>query len=465
MRRTSGLRRLFPLAMALVMGMALQAPARAQKINLPPVTRTTLGNGIPVVLMEYHRAPTVTVLAEVAGGTSAEPAGKAGVAGFTARLLRKGTQARTAAQVAEQIDFLGGSLNASADLDRLTTTLGVQAGDVEAGLDLMADVLRRPLFPAEEVERTRKLYLAQLETLSEDPATVAKRVANEVAFAGHPYGVKPTIPSVSSITRDDVVAYYQSCVAPQRMTLVAVGDFKTPEMLAMLEKRFGDWPRGNLKPMDVPPAPGSPRRVVLIDKPDATQAQVRWVRVALPRSSPDYVTAQVANAILGGGFTSRLTDEIRVNRSLTYGIDSSFAAHWHGGTFAVSTFTKVETTRAMLDATDAVLRGAAMKGFTDAELQKVKGYMAGLFAIKVQTPEELASQLADVAFYRLPEDYLETYIARLQAVSLADASRVARAWFDPASLSVILVAPASKMGTQLEGLAPMERRSVDTVGK
>ena len=452
---------------AVLMGLALLAPgaATAQKLNLPPVTRTRLHNGIPVVLMEYRRAPTVTVLADVSGGTSVEPASKAGVAGMTARLLRKGTQTLSAAQMAEHIDFLGGTLEASADLDRLTAGVGVQSRDTAAGLDLLADMLRRPTFPAEELERSRKLLLAELESLPEDPATVARRVANETAYAGHPYGIKATTGTVRAITREDVLAYYRRCFVPQRVQLVVVGDFQTAEMLAMLEKRFGDWPKGDSDLPVVPEVRDGHRRVVLVDKPDATQAQVRWVRLALSRSSADYTAAQVANAILGGGFTSRLTDEIRVNRSLTYGIDSAFSTQVHGGTFNVATFTKVATARAMLDATDQVLREAATRGFTEAELKKVKGYMAGLFAIRVQTPEALAAQLSDVAFYHLPDDYLETYLARVQAVTLADVNRIARSWFDPAGLSVILVAPAAKLGKQLEGLPKVERRSVDSIGR
>lgn len=445
--------------------LALQAPVAAQGLRLPPVTRTTLPNGITVVLMEYHRAPTLTVIADFAGGTSVEPPAKAGVAGLAARLMRRGTHTRTAAQIAEEIDFLGGTLQLGADLDRISAALSVQSRDTDAGLDLLADVLRRPAFPADELERARKLTLAQLETLSEDPATLARRVSNEVAYGGHPYGIKPTLASIRAIGPQDLAAYYQRCVVPERMILVAVGDFKTRDLLAALEKRFADWPRSGSTLPAVPEAPPASRRVVVVDNPEATQTQVRLIRVALPRTTPDHAPALVANAILGGGFTSRLTDEIRVNRSLTYGIDSSFAMQLHGGTFGVSTFTKVASTGAMVDAVEALLRDTARKGFTEAELQKVKGYLAGLFAIRLQTPDELASQLADVAFYHLPDDYLDTYLARLRAVTLADANRIARTWFDPASLSLILVAPAAKVEAAVKGRGPVERREAASVGR
>ena len=160
---------------------------------------------------------------------------------------------------------------------------------------------------------------------------------------------------------------------------------------------------------------------------------------------------------MGGGFTSRLTNEIRVNRSLTYGISSNFGPQLDGGDFVVSTFTKIETTKALLDATTNVLRQTALKGFTPDEVQKFKNYLAGSFAIQVQSPEALAAQLASIAFYKLPPDYLQTYLLRLRAVPLADVNRIAKTYFTPESLSLILVAPAAKVKSQLAGVGAWRR--------
>jgi zinc protease len=451
------------LTSILALGAAL--PACAQKINLPPVTRVSWPNGVKVILMEYHRAPTLSVTALFPGGASLDPAGKIGVASMTADLMRKGTDTRTAPQIAEQIDFLGGSLGAAAGNDSLVVSLGVLAKDTKTGLDLFTDIIRHPTFPAEELERERQLSVAGLESLKEDPAAVASRVEEEIAYPGHPYGYESTITSLKALTRDDLAAYYHRVVAPNRMILVAVGDFKTADMLANLRGRFGNWAKVEGAAADVPPVKPTARRIVLIDKPDATQTQVRMVRTAFPRSSSDYFAASVANTILGGGFTSRLTDEIRVNRSLTYGIDSGFVPRLRGGTFGISSFSKVETTRALLDATRDVLAKTAAKGFTPGELKKVKGYMTGLYAIRVQTPEALASQLEDMALYGLPNNYMQTYLNRIQSITLADANRIAKTYFSPEKLSIVLVAPASKVAAQLKGINGIETRSIDTVGK
>ena len=442
------------------------AVARAQKINLPPVTRVTLDNGAHVVLMEYHRAPSLSVTALFRGGSALDPAAKAGVAGLTADLLRKGTDTRSAQQIAEQIDTLGGSLDASAGDDRVQVVLDVLSKDTDAGLELMADIIRHPTLPDEELSRARQLEISGLQSLGEDPGSIATRVASELVYAGHPYGQDSTITSLKNITRDDLRAYHNNVFQPDNLTLVAVGDFKPAEMLAKLKARFGDWQRVKIEATPAtPPTPTQPRKIVLIDKPDATQTQVRWIRPAFARSSPDYFPALVADTVLGGGFTSRLINEIRVNRSLTYGISSRFGPQLAGGDFVVSTFTKIETTKALLDATNNVLRQAADKGFTSAELQKAKNFMAGQFAISAQSPEALAAQLANIAFYNLPPDYLQTYLLRLRAVSLSDANRIARTYFAPSALSLVLVAPAAKVKSQLSELPNIETRPVETVGK
>lgn len=440
-------------------------PASAQKINLPPITRQTLPNGVRLVLMEYRRAPTLTIVAFARAGSAADPPGKAGTAALTAELLRRGTEKRTATQIAEEIDFLGGYLSTDADRERVSVSMGVLSKDADAALDLLADVLRHPTFPPEELERVRQLHLATLQSLGEDPGAVARRVAIETVFAGHPYGNLETVSSLQAITRDDLVAFYRRYIVPGTITLVAVGDFKTPEMAEKLRGRFADWSASSGDAPSVPPVKAGSVRKLLIDKPDAVQSHLRLARTAFPRNSPDYFAALIADAILGGGFTSRLVEEVRIRRSLTYGISSGFRPELHGGSFAVTTFTKVETTRGLIDATVAVLRKAAAKGFTPEELSKVKGYLSGLFAIRVQTPEALAAELTEMAFYHLPDNYLQTYLQKLQGVTLAEANRIARIYFAPEKLSVVLVGPKNKIEQQLRGLGEFRMRPVTMVGK
>lgn len=440
----------------------------AQKINLPPVTRVKLENGVQVVLMAYRRAPTLTVTAVFPGGSFVESEEKAGLAALTAEVMRRGTEKRNAQEIAEAIDFLGGSLDTGAGDDRLAVTLDVLAKDAEAGLDLFADILKNPTFPEAELTRARDLQVAGLQAIAEDPGSLADYVLPGVVYGKHPYGLVASIDSLNRITQNDLRVYYQRFVTPGKMILVAVGDFTPSEMLTKFRERFGDW-----KQDDAPsegdtaarPVAQTKTERVLVDKPDATQTQVRFARTAMPRNHPDFFASQVAVSILGGGFTSRLTDEIRVNKSLTYGIGASFDRKRFGGDFSVSTFTKIETTRALLDAVRDVLRKTATQGFTAAELKKVQGYLTGLFAIRVQIPQALTAQLADIAFYGLPDDYLQTYLLKLRAVTLADINRIAKTYFAPDTMSAVLVAPQEKIKTQLSGLGETTIRSAAEIGK
>ena len=440
-------------------------PLSAQRINLPPVTRETEDNGIRFILAEYKRAPTLTLIAIFPGGATADAPGKTGTAELAASLMTRGTTSRTAPQIAEETDFLGATLDAAAGVERLTVSFGGLVKDTDAGLDLFADVIRRATLPAEELAREKQLEIAALQALGDEPEAMAARVTNEIVYAGHPYGRDATMTSIGAIQRDDLRAYYRNVVAPDKMILIAVGDFNSEQMLMKLRAKFSDWKKSNVTLPVAPPVPAGKPQIVLVDKPDATQTQVHFARTAIARNSPDYFAAELASGILGGGFTSRLVDEVRVNKSLTYGISSHFGTEAQGGDFIVSTFTKIETTKQLLDATRAVLKKTANEGFTAQELTKINGYLAGQFAIGLQTPQALAGQLANMAIYNLPSDYLQTYLAKLQAVPLADVNRVAKTYFAPDALSLILVAPGAKVKSQLSEFKNIETRPADSIAK
>lgn len=442
----------------------IAAPAPAQKINTPPVKRSQEPNGSRYVLMEYPRVPALSITVVFPGGKANEPADKAGVADLTATLLRRGTQKRNAVQISEEIEFLGGSLGASAGNDSFAVSLDVLSKDLDAGLDLLADAIRNASFPESELERERQQSINELKGVSEDARAVAGIVVPATIYAGHPYGNSPTIASLSKLTRDDVLACYRENINPSRMIVIAAGDFKAAELTEKLRARFGDW-QGAGAPREAPKWNIDAKKQILIDKPDSPQTQLRLIRPALAAGSPDYYAAEVANTILGGGFTSRLVEEIRINRSLTYGIGSSFTRYALGGTFGISTFTKIETTNALIKAVREVLKQTVAKGFTEVELKKVKGYLAGQFAISAQTPQALAGRLMQIELYGLPKDFLQNYIPKIQAVSLAEVNRIAKSYFHPDSLSMILVAPAAKISAQLKEFGAFEVKSVDSVGK
>ncbi|HSV74509.1 MAG TPA: pitrilysin family protein [Chthonomonadales bacterium] len=443
---------------------ALPAPG-AQAVLLPDVQRSRLRNGMPVALMAYQRAPVFALEVVFRGGAAIDPEGKAGVASLTAEVLGRGTAKRSAAEFAQEVDFLGATIDASAGADGLTVRASGLSRHFAAVLDLVAEMLREPAFDAREVERARELRLSGLRAMREDPGAVASRVAQEIALAGHPYGALETESSVARITRDDLVAFWRGTLAPPNARLVMVGDLPPADALRALDQRLGDWPATAVEPPAPPRLAARPRSVALVDKPDAVQSNVVLIGKGAAASDPDRVAVEVATTILGSGFASRLTEEVRVNRSLTYWIGCAMRYRRAGGSFVIGSFTRAENTNALIDAVIDVVRGAATRGFTDAELRRGVGFLAGQFAIEVQTPGALAGRLAEMELHGLPADHLTGYLARLRSVRLAQVNAAARRWFGPDALSIAVTGRAGTIRQQIERYGDVQDRDLEGVGR
>lgn len=436
--------------------------ATAQKIQVPPVSRHTFENGLTVILMRYTKVPVVHFRLVSRGGSSDDPAGVEGVASVATSLMREGTTTRSSSDIAGAIDFVGGSLFASSGLDYCAVRGEVLMKDVDTGLDLFGDILLNASFPDEELERERKQRLAGLDALKEEPGSIASRVFTGSIYGAHPYGKQVTRGSLNAITREHVVQFYQRVFVPNNSTLVVVGDFTNEEMLSKLQQKLGQWKRGETHPQSYPPPSlNQGRRVVLVDKPDATQTQIRVGNVGIDIKNPDYFAVAVANSVFGDGFTSRLVEELRVKRSLTYGASSNFPAYLHGGSFSISTFTKNETINETIDVILEEVKKYREKGPDKEELKKAQNYIAGGFARGLQSPEALAARITDIELYDFPSDYLESYIQKLQAVSLADVKRVITRYFAHEDLVFVLVGPASTVTTQVEKYGPVSVLSLD----
>lgn len=399
--------------------------------KLPPSLSRTLDNGVRVHVMEFRGLPLVNCNVIVTAGAANDPKGKEGLADLTATLLRKGTSSRSAMEIATEMDQLGATLEAEASPDATQIKTEFLSRDTEAALALLIDVLAHPAFTAEELERLRGEKIGALAAVKDDPATLAGRRFLELLYGKHPYGHPVTgwESTVGAIGRDDVLDFYGRNYVPARMIVVAVGDFAGPAMLDRLEGLFSALPagagggaNGDNAPVAEPAAPAA-RAIYLIDKPESTQSQIRIGGIGINRRDPDYIPLMVANTILGGGFTSRLVEEIRVNRGLSYGVRSRLLAQVHPGPFIISTFTKNATTLETVKVALAELEKFRRDGATAAELEKARSYLKGTFAINNQTGSALADALADIAFYDLPADYYDTYLDRIMAVTVEDIAR------------------------------------------
>ena len=436
----------------------LATTAFAQKINLPPSTRHTLGNGLTVILMEYRKVPVVDFRLIVRGGSVLDPPELEGVASISTSVMREGTETRSAADIAKAIDFVGGSLSVAAGADYCAANAEVLKKDVATGLDLFSDVILHPTFPEDEIELERNQRLANLEALKEDPSSVASIAFTKNVYGSHPYGRQSfgTKSSLDDLVRKDLVDFYRKVFVPDNAVLVVVGDFVSADMLTMITGAFGGWKKGEKPEISVAePAKVQGRKIVLINKPDATQTQMVFGNIGIDIKNPDYFAVQIANTIFGGGFTSRLVDELRVKRSLTYGAYSGFSSSLWGGSYSIATFTKNETIGETMDVVLDELKEYRTKGATAEELKKAQNYIAGSFSRSLQSPEALAARLTDIELYGFPKDHLETYIQRLKGVTLGDVQRVIQKYFLLDDLVVVLVTPAGETEPKVQKYGPV----------
>ncbi|HJQ74935.1 MAG TPA: pitrilysin family protein [Gaiellaceae bacterium] len=454
------MRALFP-AVALALVLAGVAPA-ADEIRVPPITRTTLDNGVRLVLAEYHELPLVEVTVIVGAGAAQDPPDRDGLAALTAGALMKGAGKRSAEELARAIESLGGRIDANPGTDGTIVSAEFLAKDVAAGLALLRDVLLEPRFARDEIRRTREEQEANIVSSLEDGSAVAEKCYAAFLYGAHPYGrpVEGRRATVADLGRGDVTDFYERWYRPNNTIVAFVGDLTKGQALAHLKDTFGGW-RGRpdaVPPRAAPPAPIGARRVLLVDKPDATQTQIRFGNVAIARNDPRWIPAVVANTILGGGFTSRLVEELRVKRSLTYSAWSTFAARLMGGDFRVGTFTKgpttVETLRLALDV-EGDFRSRPPPA---AALEKAKTYLAGQFPLKIESPDALAARLAEIEFHGLSPDELATYRTRVAAVTGADVAATAAALMpDPTAVAVVVVGKASEIREPLTAaFGPLE---------
>jgi predicted Zn-dependent peptidase len=430
--------------------------------DLPAYTRVQLPNGLVVLLMEHTEVPIVNMRLTIKSGAADDPRAKAGLASVTAELLKAGTGTRSAQQIATDVDFVGGSLEASADFDITTVATQFLAKDVDRQVELLADVTQRPAFAQTEVDRVKQQRLAEIAALPEDPRGFASLQFEAALFEGTTYG-HPAVGvrgSVESITRDDVVGFYRSHYTPANAVLAVVGAFKTEEMLAKLKGAFGGWERR--EPTRVQfgtPTSFSGKRVVLVDSPEASQTQIRIGNVGIARSDQDYYAVQVANTVLGGTFNARLMLAIRVERSLSYSAYSRQRARLNPGPFVIETFTKNETTRETIDVALETLRRFRSAPIPADELNKAKNFILGQFPLGIETVDGLASTVTAIEVYDLPRDYVETYARRVRSLTAADVSAVIQRRFPLDNLLILVVTPQAKTRQQLEGLGPVDVKS------
>lgn len=427
-------------------------PAPAKEVKFPAFEQKTLANGLRVVVIEQHEQPLVSIRMLLKAGKTFEPAGKAGVAGATADLLTKGTTTRSAQQIAEAIDFVGGNLGATAGIESGFANAAITSDQLDLGFDLLSDVVLHPTFPDDELERWRRQTLSGLQINLQDAGYLAGNAIQRALFGSHPYGNPGggTPESVRGLTRDDLVAYHKRRYVPNDTILAVVGDVKPADAFARAEKAFGTWAKGEAADVPAVDAQAGKRRIVVIDKPDAVQTEIRVAQVAIAFRDPDLHVERVYNNVLGGTPSARLFDEVRRKRGLAYGAGSEFTETTQPGWFEANTSTKTESTLEALEVTLDVIRGLAKEPAPASELGLAKTFMTGSFPLEIETPNGIAGKVLEALKFGYGREFLEGYNDKISKVSAADVQRFAKERIHPDDMAIVLVGNASAFSEALQ---------------
>jgi zinc protease len=434
-------------------------PSTPRSVQFPKPVEKTLANGLRVIVVQRTQMPLVTAQLLIKSGGEVDPANLPGLADLTAGLLTRGTKTRTATQIAEAIEALGGSINSGGGWDSSAVTTGVMSSRVGPAMGIVSDVARNPAFTPEEIDRLRRQYLNNLRVALGQPGAIARFVAARVVYRDAPYGhpLSGTPESLPLIKREDIVRLHDLYYRPDNAILVMGGDITPESGFALAEKYFGDWtkPGAELPKTQIttPAGDASNRRVLVIDMPEAGQAAVVAARSGINRSSPDYFRGIVTNAVLTG-YSGRLNWEIRVKRGLSYGAGSVLDTRRWAGSFSASAQTKNVSGAEVASLTLAEISKLATGEVAESELTPRKASLIGNFARGLETTTGLVAQVSALALYGLPLDDLNRFVGNVQAIKSADVRSFAASHLNADNTSLIVVGDAKEFLPDLKKQFP-----------
>jgi predicted Zn-dependent peptidase len=436
----------------------------APQLNLPPIQKRSLANGLPVWLIETHEVPIVQANLVVFAGSGDDPAGKFGAASLTAAMLDEGAGGRSALEIADAVEYLGAALATTSSFDSSAVRLNVPVARLADALPIMADVALRPTFDQAELDRVRQERLTALLQARDDPPQIAAMAFARTVFGRmHRYGTPAvgTEATLKAFTPQDLRAFHTAFYQPSNAALVVVGDVQVDNVMPLLEKQFGGWKAAAaVAHADVPTAPQLARgEITIVDKPGAEQSQVRIGWVGVPRNSPDYFPLVVLNTVLGGSFTSRLNQNLREEHGYAYGASSAFDMRLSAGPFVAAAGVQTDKTADALREFFKELNAIRVPVPPD-ELAKAKNYVALGFPGDFETTTDLAGNVEQLLVYKLPENYFERYVANIQAVTVEAVQKAAMKYLEPTRFAVVVVGDRKAIEAPVRALNLMPVRVV-----
>ena len=429
-------------------------------MQIPAVERLDLPNGIRLYLREDHELPLVQITALLGSGSIGDPAELTGRGALYAAVLRSGGAGERSPEAFDTaVEALAANLSIAVDSYATSLDLSLQTADLDAGLELLGDLLRRPRFAPERLELARKQAIEGVRRQDDDPGSVAQRTLMAALYGDHPLGRTPSVESLAAISREQLLGFHRQAAHPDNLWLAISGDFDRPALLARLDQLFGDWPRGNQPPQPLPAVTAAPRPVLLLAEKEIPQTTILLGELGIDKDAPDLHPVRVMNFILGGGgFNSRMMSEIRSDRGLAYSVYSHFQVGRRlPGAFFAGAETKSASTLEVLQLMRRQMETLRREPVSAAELALAKESLINSFVFAFTDTHEVVTQQLRLDYYGYPADYLQRYQAEVAAVTLEQVQQAARERLDPARQTIVLVGNPRQFDSPPESLGlPVE---------
>ncbi|MEZ4871551.1 MAG: pitrilysin family protein [Bdellovibrionales bacterium] len=444
------------ILLSVIATLSISCATGGGNFKVPKHREVKLDNGLTVLFFKDTNLPYFSMNMLVGVGGMHDDEKTLGTASMVAELLDKGTQKRSATEIARDYDNIGASFTASASNEyTLIQTSGLSL-HTDILVDSFAEIILQPKFANSEIVRLRKQTIGNIKRSLDDPSSLASKSFRQILMPNYPYGmpISGTLKSVAQIKKRDIMTLYLRHYRPNNATLAVVGNYPD-NILEMIKSKFSDWkPRQDPEFKEPKLEPFSGRKMYLVNKPGTQQTQIRMGFYGIKRNNPDFVGIRLATTILGGAFKSRLMDEIRVKRGLSYGASAQMSAQSFRDAFTVSTFTKHETAGKTVDITLDVLEDFYKNGITDEELVMAKGLLKGQFPRLIETAEKLASNVLILRHYGVNEEYLKTYLDKVDSYSKSELNAAIKKYLNPKDIKIVLMTTEGNVISQLKKYNP-----------
>jgi zinc protease len=428
-------------------------PGPPKDVQFPDYFDTTLPSGINVLVIENKKIPAVSVRLVFTDAGSFYDDKTYGLASITAEMLTKGTKNRSASLIAEEIDFLGGSLSSGSDWDGSYVSLSLLRKHLEKGINILSDVVLNPVFADDEISRVKEQRLSSILQSKDDAGSLSDKMFNKVVYDTYPYGypAEGTEESIKNLTKNDLENFYRNRYLANNLIIAFVGDITKDEALVIVEKYFGSLNK-NITTFNntlSKPSFKDNKTVYIVNKPEAVQSNLRVGHIGIPRNNPDFIAVSVMNTILGGYFGSRINYNLREKHGYTYGARSYFNARLFAGDFSVDADVRSEVTDTSISLIMDELKRITTEEVTDDELETVKNYLTGVFPLQLETANAVASRVINLKLYNLPKDYYSKYISEINKLTKKDILNAAKKYINTDKLEIVVSGDAGKIKESL----------------